>query len=280
LQCPEWSTHPDYIACLIGAISQPYSGYAARISDKKYLKVCNKNLEEFSTPHLWVADSSFGGGTVASPVFDANGFIVKDQVRSFFGTTQCKFVYTLYNNGGTLYYVDYSADADPAPIPLRKPAGRVSWLCDSPLFSPDGNWIAFDCFENSTQGNYYSSYIQRLSPDSNPILISDMASDPHWWVDHYNNSEYSIVYTHTIGPYFSEFDFTDVSVGVSGGAGSTILRHLKGTWQDAPGFIGSLNLDDSYAPDTLVRLPFKGGLSSDGRFLCTAYEYAYIMRLN
>ena len=282
LQCPEWSTNPNYIVCLIGTLSKPYSGYAARVSDKKYLKICDKNLEQFSTPHLWVPDSAFAppGAAVDSPEFDSNGFVVKDQVVRFFGTTRCKFVYTLYKNGGTLYYVDYSAGGDPAPIPLHKPAGRESWLCDSPLFSPDGNWIAFDCFENSAQGNYYGSYIQRLSPDSNPVLIADKASDPHWWVDRYAADQYYIVYTQTNGPYFTEYDFADPSIAGSGIAGSTVMRRLKGSWQDAPGFIGGLEIDDSYSPLTLVRLPFKGGLSPDGRFLCTAYEYAYLLRLN
>jgi hypothetical protein len=278
-QCPEWSTHPDYIACLVGTITQPYSGYAVRLSDKKSLKLCDKNLEEFSTPHFWLPDSAVHGSGVASPVYDSNGFIAKDMVRQFFGTTQFKFIYSILENGGTLYYVDYSVSGNPAPIPLQKPEGLESWYCHSPLISPDGGWVAYHCFSNSAQGAYYRSYIQRLAPDAQPILIDDKASDPHWWVNRSNSDQYYIVYTVTNGPYFSEYDYSDQSIEKSGDAGATMIQKLKGSWGDVPSFLGGLSPDEAEKPNTLINLPFKGGLSRDGHFLCTAYKYAYLLRL-
>jgi hypothetical protein len=279
LQCPEWSTHAGYIACLVGAISQPYSGYAVRIGDKKFLKLCDKTLDEFSTPHFWLPDTAVSGGVVSSPVFDANGFTQREDVLRFFGTTQFKFVYVVQQDGGTLYYIDYSVSGDPAPAPLQKPAGKESRYCGSPLISPDGNWVAYHCFSNSSQGGYYSSYIQRLSPDSKPVFIADNASDPHWWADLYNNNDYYIIYSITKGAYFSEYDFSDRSIENSGAAGATVKLRLKGTWKDAPGHVGGLEPDAQLTADTLIRLPFKGGLSRDGYFLCTAYKYGYIVRL-
>jgi hypothetical protein len=280
IQCPEWSTHPDYIACLVGSIAKPYSGYAVRVSDKKPLKLCDKNLEDFSTPHFWLPDSAVhGGALVDTPVYDSNGFASKEMVRHYFGTTQFKFVYALLQEGRRLYYVDYSVSGDPAPVPLQKPEGLENWYCHSPLISPDGGWVAYHCFPNSAQGAYYRSYIQRLSPDARPVLIAEQASDPHWWVDRNNNDQYYVVYTVTDGPYFSEYDYSDLSIEKSGVAGATILKKLKGSWRDGPGFLGALSPDEASAPYTLVNLPFKGGLSRDGYFLCTAYDFAYLLRL-
>jgi hypothetical protein len=276
-QCPEWSTHPDYIACLVGTFLEPYSGYAVRLSDKKFLKICNNKLKEFSEPHFWLPDSALHGGAVAAPVYDTNGFIQRDQVRQFFGTTQFKFVYTLLAGG--LFYVDYSASGNPSPIPLQKPEGVEDLLYGSPLISPDGGWVAYHCGFNFAQGEYYQSYIQRLSPDAKPILIADQASDPHWWVNRSGNNQYYIVYSITNGPYSTEYDFSDPSIEKLGGAGATMIQKLKGSWGDVPSFLGGLSPDDAEKPNTLINLPFKGGLSPDGHFLCTAYKYAYLLRL-
>jgi hypothetical protein len=55
--------------------------------------------------------------------------------------------------------------------------------------------------------------------------------------------------------------------------GATVRLRLAGSSATA------LALDAGAKPDTLARLPFKGGLSRDGKFLCTAYKYAYLMRI-
>jgi hypothetical protein len=278
MQCPEWSTHPDYLACLLGTLTQPYSGYAIRFSDKRFLKICDKRLEEFSTPHFWLPDSIAVTGTIAAPTYYTNGFIKKEQVQQFFGTNKFKFVYTLPAKTGTLYSLDYSGDQDPSPVPLAKPEGKESWSCASPLISPDGNWVTYHCFINSSKGNMYSSYIQRLKPDSKAILIAEEASDPHWWVDPFTH-EYYIIYSMTLGDYFTEYDFSDPLVEANSLAGTTKKQLLKGSWMDGPEHMGGLTVDKESAPYTLIRLPFKGGLSRDGYFLSTAYEYAYLMRL-
>ena len=278
LQCPEWSTHPDYLACLVGTISQPYSGYAVRISNKQILKICNKSLEEFSNPHFWLPDSAVSVASVTSPLYDTTGFVKKEFIEQFFGTTQFKFVYVLPQKAGTIYYVDYCAPGEPVPVPLQKPGGKENQECGSPLVSPDGNWVTYHCFSNSAQGTQYSSYIQRLKPDSRPVLIANGASDPHWWIDIYNNNNYNIVYTVTKGAYFSDYNYSDPLIEETGVAGATLKKHLKGTPADVPAHVGTLDIDAA-APDTLVRLPFKGGLSRDGYFLGTAYKYAYLMKL-
>jgi len=94
-----------------------------------------------------------------------------------------------------------------------------------------------------------------------------------------NGDQYYIVYTITDGPYFTEYDFSDPSIEKSGNAGATMIQKLKGSWGDVPSFLSGLSPDDAEKPNTLINLPFKGGLSRDGHFLCTGYEYAYLLRL-
>lgn len=279
LQCPEWSTHSDYLACLVGKVTRPYSGYAVRLSDHASLLICNNTLEEFSTPHLWLPDSAVQGATVPQPVFDENGIAVKEDVERFFGTRRIRFVYTRSGGDGAVHVLDYSAGEQPLPIALRKPEGLEKWYCNSPLISPDGNWVAYHCYPNAAQGAYYRSFIQRLTPDALPVEIADEASDPHWWREPDDPEQYYIVYTRTDGPYYSENEYTDPAIAASGAIGATMLQKLTGTWREVPAFIGTLQPDPSENPITLVQLPFKGGLSRDGRFLCTAYKYAYLLEL-
>jgi hypothetical protein len=273
LQCPRWSIHPDYITFLIGIPAQSYSGFSVRISDKKILKICNAQLEEFSAPYVWLPDTVVSSAVVENPTYTANGFVKREFVHQFFGTTKFKYVYALpETQGGYLLYVDYSAAGEPTPVRLSKPTGKESWQCASPHISPDGNWITFHCFQNAVQGYGYASYIQKLQAGSVPVLVADRASDPNWWVDP-TSGTYNVVYAVTNEDYFTTFDFTDSTIMNSGKIGATVKRRLSGN------SAGTLSIDVSVKPDTLVRLPFKGGLSRDGNFLCTAYKYAYLMRL-
>jgi hypothetical protein len=273
MQCPRWSTHGEYISFLVGIPAQPYSGFVVRVSDKKLLKICIAQLEEFSTPFAWLPDTIVSSASVDTSTYGANGFVGRDYVLQFFGTTQFKYVYALPEaQGGALFYIDYSGTGDPSIVRLSKPTGKESWQCASPLVSHDGNWIAFHCFQNAVQGYGYASYIQKLQAGSVPVLIADRASDPHWWIDPASGA-YNIVYSVTKGDYFTGGEFTDSTLQSGAAVGATVMQRLGGNGA------GTLSVDASAKPDTLVRLPFKGGLSRDGKFLCTAYKYAYLMRL-
>ncbi|MBN1130364.1 MAG: hypothetical protein JXA71_15335 [Chitinispirillaceae bacterium] len=280
LQDPEWSTHPDYIVCLVGLKTEPFSGCAIRLSDKAVLKINNAKLTEFSTPHIWLPDSAASGGAAAAPEWDSLGFATKATVQEFFGTTNVKCIYMIPERVGTLYFIDYSGSGDPVPVPLRKPEGKEQWYCESPLISPDGNWVVYHCYQRGTEtnGDAYVSFIQRLTPDAEPVLIAEKASDPHWWVDP-NSKVYYIVYSVTQGKYFSGYRYNEPVIEETGVAGTTIKQRLRGSWVDGPAHMGGLEIDPDVKPYTLVRLPFKGGLSPDGYFLATAYHYAYLMRL-
>jgi hypothetical protein len=279
LQCPEWSTHYDYLACLVGHIGKSYSGYAVRFSDREVLKLCDNVMEEFSTPHFWLPATAGNGVSLTNLSFKENGFIEKEHITSYFGTEEFKYVYTLPAQNGTLFFVDYTSNDAPQPRPLTKPQGRENWYCASPIISPDGGWIAFHCFTNATKGPLYSSYIQQLHPGSHPVLIAEGASDPHWWVDSTTGS-YHIIYTKTFNDYFTEYDFTDTTIETRLLSGCTLRQPLIGNENEQSLENPSLMVDNTSEPDTLIRLPFKGGLSHDGRFLSTAYKYAYITKLD
>jgi hypothetical protein len=273
LQCPRWSANGNYISFLVGIPAQSYSGFAVRISDKKILKICDTRLEEFSAPNVWLPDAVVSSAGVEIPVYGSIGFADRDNILRFFGTTQFKVVYALpESQNGALFYVDYSGTGDPSPVRLSKPAGRESWQCASPQISPDGTWVAYHCFQNGADGNSYASYIQKLQSGSAPVLVADRASDPHWWTDTASGL-YNIVYAVTRGDYFTAGDFTDSALQSGGRVGATVMQRLGGSGA------GTLAVDTKVKPDTLVRLPFKGGISRDGTILCTAYKYAYIMRL-
>lgn len=272
MQCPRWSAHPGYISFTMGIPAQPYSGYVARTSDRKTLKICDAHLEEFSTPHAWLPDTVASAEAAGSPVYDANGFARRDDVQRFFGTTRVKLAYAMpESQGGSLFFVDYSGSGEPAPVRLAKPAGKESWHCESPQISRDGNWVAYHCFQNAVPGYGYATYIQKLQAGALPALVADRASDPHWWID--AAGAYHLVYAVTKGDYFTPADFTDSALQIGGSVGATLRQRLAGSPASA------LSVDAQAKPDTLARLPFKGGLSRDGNFLCTAYKYAYLMRL-
>ncbi len=278
LQCPEWSTHPGYLACLAGKIEKPYSGYAVRVADGAVMKLCDGTLEEFSTPHFWIPDSAGRGGQAGEPSYGETGFADFESVSRFFGTTRFKFVYTLPSSAGSLFYIDYSDGSSPRPVRLAKPEGREHWYCASPLVSPDGGWVAFHCFYDAAHGEAYSSYIQRLTPGSIPRLVAEGGSDPHWWTDPFSG-DYHIVYTVTTGEYYTSGSFGEAGSPADESSGYTLKRRLSGTWNPAPSHTATLETDDADTPDTLIRFPFKGGLSRDGYFLATAYKYAFIGRL-
>lgn len=275
-QDPEWSAHPEYIGTLLGNnnVFDTWSFYAIHPGSNAYVKIIDRRLNEISTPHLWVGPGANTASNQVSPdtVYDNNGFLKKESVAAFFGTTDIKITWSIRENGYlSVYYVDYGADMV-TPIKLLSPSNETgtSYNCESALISPDGNWIVFNAYQTTTQ---YKSYIQKLSPQSKPVLLKDGACDPHWWVNPSTGQSY-IVYAEINGDYDISVDLADPKYLASGEPGSTsMLRvHLNPELPSALSFeLGS--------PVKILQLPLKGGLSPDGHFLCTGYKYAYIVEL-
>jgi len=176
-------------------------------------------------------------------------------VTSFVGTSNAKIAFTLDIQGGRwIYFADYSASSAPLPQKLKKPAGKErGYHTDSPLLSPDGKWVTYFFFQIGS--GLYQAYVQRLDTTSEPVLIASPASDPHWWVDSLGG--WYIVYSNKGG--FITGDIEAIQGGL------TLRQKVDSTNP-------TLTIDN---PDTLAPYPFTGGLSKDGKYLCTGYERAY-----
>lgn len=271
LQDPEWAAHPDYIATMGKDNQRNFDFFVVRISDKSWLKVNEDGLDGTSTPHLWLPRSHSATGTLPSnPTFDSKtGLIDKASLVEYFGTDTVKIMYSKrIGSYLQVHYADYSADV-PVLTALKKPVGKEDWECESALFSPDGKWVSFNAFS----GNDYAAYIQELSPTSEPILVAEPGSDPRWYQDPADGSFY-IVYS-TLGGLITE----ELIEGGNddGSLGSTMIRKadLPAVGESVPAWYVFKN-----PPVKLLDLPFKGGLSPDGKFLCTGYRYAYLYVLN
>jgi len=277
IQDPEWSTHPDYIACLGGNGSgMIWDGYAVRISDKKSLKFNNGKMNAVSTPHLWVSkDVVTPGAEPTSPSYDLEtGMIDKESVNTFFGTYNVKIVFSLKKSGRglVLYYIDYSEDM-PALHELAKPAEKEKWTLESALISPDGHWITYNAFESI---NYYEVYVQKLSSGTKPFLIAAPGADPHWWVHPDDPDLVTIVYAVVNGANLVQGKLSNPKIQISGDLGFTYMQIVK-LYPNRNGPTSFMKCGD---PVLLFNLPFKGGRSPEGSYFCTGYEFAYIGRWN
>ena len=133
LQDPEWTTHPHYITCLLSSqIRNNWSCIAVHTLSKKFLKMSNGNLDETSTPHIWINENSVFKGDTSAIRFDSSGFISKESVQSFFGTSDVKLVFSKKDGVRlSLYYVDFSINSSPVQLP--RPADKPMYDLESAL---------------------------------------------------------------------------------------------------------------------------------------------------
>jgi hypothetical protein len=272
IQDPEWSTDKDYVICLgDDKNDNVWSGHVVRLSDKAHVKVSDGNMVETSTPHLWIAPSAIQVKNVSTPLYsDARGgFADAAAIHAFFGTDSVKIVYAVKQNGLTLRFIDFCTP-DPKPVQLQKPEGRSTWDVESPLISPDGRWVVFNCIGQGV----YESYIQRLDEHAMPILLANNAADPHWWI-HPEFKTTHIVYAMINGGYFTIEDYSDPSLS-NGLIGSTYKQEIRIASSKLPAHASFAPVGE---PENIASLPFKGGLSHDGKYLCTGYGYGFILSL-
>lgn len=173
----------------------------------------------------------------------------KDTIASFFNTTNVKIAYALNVENGhrTVYFIDFNTPT-PAPVKLIKPAGMENIDADSPLISPDGTFVAYSLIT----GTIHGAYIQKLDATALPVLVASNGTEPHWWKD--SAGQVYVIYSdeylvNNIGTDVGHHTFRQkVSLSSNGS--------LQGT------------------ADTLAPYSMNGGLSKDGRYLCTGYKYA------
>lgn len=273
-QDPEWSTHPNYIVALRAFNSKGESGckesdmdygmFAVRMSDKKKFFFYNKEMSEFATPHLWVE-------TGAEP----DSAAADSTVEGFFGTNQVRLVYV--NKKDEIVFVNYANGGTKSAKTLKKPSGVDGWMMDSPMISPDGNFVVYNMINSSMTG--WKSYIQELSENSKPIEIeksSGMISEPvqpRWFA---YAERLFVMWTEF--PQGSQFvnknDLTEVSVQ-DGSAGRTAMREVS-LVAGAPS-----DLAFAWAGDMIeiAPIPMIGGRSPDGRFVATGTNLGFLLEL-
>jgi hypothetical protein len=181
-----------------------------------------------------------------------NAFVSKDSLYAFTGpqTNDVKFAYTKTPTGAsqTIYFVDFN-DSAITPRELKKPSDKQDWDAWCPIISPSGTLVTYYL----ALGNHAVAYCQELDSAAEPVLISDPGSDPHFYK---TGLDLYVTYADTTGMLTG--DHTAIT------ANHTYRQKIDSTGQK----IGS--------PEVIATYPFYGGLSRDGKYICTGYANAYI----
>ena len=192
--------------------------------------------------------------TAPTPPPPKHAFVSPSALDSFCRTPNVTLLYS-YEKLGVLtqtIYFTHLNDSSAVPVRLKKPTGRQNWKADCPNASPDGKFVTYHCFYGVQQ---CAVYIQRLDSTADPILIDEHGSEPHFYKDAQGNL--FVTYANTFG--FLDGALTSYTSYV------TYMRQVDtATGQPA------------VKRDTIAPYPFYGGLSKDGRYLCTGYKYAYL----
>ena len=273
-QDPEWSTHPEYLVTLFGTGEhKDYRCIAVHPESRKYLQLCDSILHWDATPHLWVDRCCSIGDVPDTVVFGEDGCADSAAIASFFKTRRVKLVVAKKTGRYTSLYLRDFSDVHGTWIALRRPSDREGWTCESPQISPDGNWIVFNAYKTP---DHYETYIQRLKADARPLLFKTETSDPHWWVHPADTSLMFVVYQEVPGDNLVYGDYTDEKYLATAELGTTSRQMLRLFPDAATESAGAIRVGQ---PEVLVNLPMKGGLSPDGRYLCTGYSRAFIVGL-
>jgi hypothetical protein len=151
----------------------------------------------------------------------------------------------------TIYFTRLN-DSSAVPVRMKKPAGRENWKADCPNPSPDGKFVTYHCYYT---GQQCAVYIQRLDSTADPVPIDEPGGEPHFYKDSLGNL--FVTYANTFG-------FLDAAL-TSYTSYATYMKQID----TSTGRPGSSRIK-------IAPYPFYGGLSKDGRYLCTGYKYAYM----
>ncbi|MBP5769076.1 MAG: hypothetical protein J6W51_08320 [Fibrobacter sp.] len=272
-QDPEWSTHPNFIVALRGydvdgskaCENLDYGIFAVRMSDKKKFWFDKKGIPEEATPHLWVGEPDDG--------FKEYGDSLT--VEGFFGSDKVILTYVDKNQNIVVARYGTLEKGKPQTFKLKKPSNRKNWKIDSPLISPNGWYVVYNMYENSTT---WEAYLQYINEDSEPFKIErtkDMMSEPaqpHWY-----KIEYNLFVVWSEFPAGSQMlnknDLTKTSVQ-NGSVGRTVMRGMRSFPKTNDESVGWDGNGVEIAP-----VPMTGGITPDGKFLATGTNPAYLLKL-
>ena len=272
-QDPEWSTHPNFIVALRGydvdgskaCENLDYGIFAVRMSDKKKFWFDKTGIPEEATPHLWVGEPDDG--------FKEYGD--SSTVEGFFGSDKVILTYVDKNQNIVVARYGTLEKGKPQTFKLKKPSNRKNWKIDSPLISPNGWYVVYNMYENSTT---WEAYLQYINEDSEPFKIErtkDMMSEPaqpHWY-----KIEYNLFVVWSEFPAGSQMlnknDLTKTSVQ-NGSVGRTVMRGMRSFPKTNDESVGWDGNGVEIAP-----VPMTGGITPDGKFLATGTNPAYLLKL-
>jgi len=176
-------------------------------------------------------------------------FATKAAMSSFIGTDSVKIAYT-DGSKRDVYFLDYT-DSVPVAKKLKKPLGKESILGDSPLISPDGKFVVYYLtYGGST--SIEGAYMQKLDTAAKPVLVAATGTEPHWWKDPSTGDMYVI--------YSTQWQVSTLDTS----AGKTYK--VKVSLTDSCAVTGN--------PELVAPYPLIGGMSKNGRYMCTGYKYA------
>jgi hypothetical protein len=180
----------------------------------------------------------------------------RDAIKEFLGVSSYQFKLAFTRSSEqALYVVDFSQmetneatdEAHPKVIKLAKDPKRSSLQFDSPLFSPDGALVTY--FLRSGAATQVP-YVQQADGESAAVEAAANGTDPHFWQD--SLGALYVIYSDKFATQVDE------------------LPTLKGyaTYRQKINAVTGMKIDDR---TKLVDKPFNGGLSKNGRYLCTGY---------
>jgi hypothetical protein len=271
-QDPEWSTHPNFIVALRGydvdgskaCENLDYGIFAVRMSDKKKFWFEKKGIPEEATPHLFVGEPDGGSKEYG----DAS------TIEGFFGSDRVMLTYVDKNQNIVVVGYRTLENGKPQTFKLKKPSNRKNWKIDSPLISPNGWYVVYNMYENSTT---WEAYVQFIDENSEPFKIErtkDMMSEPaqpHWYV---TDDKLFVVWSEfpAGSQMLNKNDLTQSSVQ-DGSVGRTVMRRVHWFGTD----------DESIVWDgggvEIAPVPMTGGMTPDGKFLATGTNKAYLLKL-
>jgi hypothetical protein len=176
----------------------------------------------------------------------------RDMIRDFLrlSTYDFKFAFTRKADR-SIYVVDFSrietgrGGESASPKVFRF---KTEGTPDSPLFSSDGEWITYFVRLSATS---QKPYIRKIGDNSASIEIASQGTDPHFWRD--SAGGLYVIYSNKYQVSLNE------------------LPNLTGYAT----FRQRIDPDDGAkiaSAEVLVSRPFNGGLSKEGRYLCTGYS--------
>jgi hypothetical protein len=176
-----------------------------------------------------------------------SSFISGDSLQAFAGTLNVKIAFTLNEGSRFVYFVDFNQPA-PVAVKLKKPAGKESLSGDSPLISPDGLFVSYFLTHGA---DIQGAYFQKLNSTAEPVLVSANGTEPHWWKD-------------SLGQTYIIYSDQLLSSALVSGANFTYRQKVS--------LDGNASLTGP--AERIAPYAMNGGMSANGRFLCTGYKNA------